>query len=450
LKFLVNQDDEVGQFLWDIHCDLLLYSANRIPEIADSVEAIDRAMQWGFNWEMGPFERWDAIGVRESVERMLEEGREIPAHVINMLESGRESFYDREDGTVYNLVTEKAEPLSPPAHNAITIPNLRATGKEVFGTKSAGVYDMGDGIALFEVRSKMNTLGREVIETLFKAFEEVPQRFDGLVLGNEGDNFSVGANLMEVMGALQQGDRTVVEEAVKGFQDAAVGLRYLPIPVVAAPYNRTLGGGTEFMMHADRVMAHHELYAGLVEMGVGLIPAGGGTTELLRRFMNRVSEDDNADPLPHLKDVFKIIGMAKVSESASQAKSIGYLNESDPIVMNKDLLLVSAKREARLMADRGYQPPAQPMIPVQGKTGFSALKLMMYIMEESGWITEYDAVVGEKIAYVLSGGNVSDPQEISEDALLALEREAFLDLLEDQRTLDRMEHMLKTGKPLRN
>lgn len=450
LKFLINQDDKVGRFLWDIHCDLLLYSANRIPEIADSVEAIDRAMQWGFNWDLGPFQRWDAIGVRESVERMQQEGKEVPQHVLNMLESGRETFYDHADGTVYNLANESIETLSPPAARAITIKGLSSDKKEVFGNQSAAVYDMGDGIALFEVRSKMNTLGNEVIQTLFKAFEDVPKRFDGMVIGNDGDNFSVGANLMEAMGALQQGQRSMVEQAVKNFQDAAVGLRYLPIPVVAAPFNRTLGGGTEFMMRADRVIAHHELYAGLVEVGVGLIPAGGGTTELLRRFMNRVSEDDNADPLPHLKDVFKIIGMAKVSDSAENAKAIGYLNESDPIVMNRDLLLKSAKQEARVMADRGYQPPAKPMIPVQGKTGFSALKLMLFIMEESGWITEYDAVVAEKVAYVLSGGNVSDAQEIPEDALLTLEREAFMDLLDDQRTLDRIEHMLKTGKPLRN
>jgi 3-hydroxyacyl-CoA dehydrogenase len=450
LKFLVNQDDEVGQFLWEIHCDLLLYAAHRIPEIADSVEAIDRAMQWGFNWELGPFQRWDAIGVRESVERMQEEGRDVPEHVLAMLESGRESFYDRDEGTVYNLASESAEPLSPPAQGAITIKGLKSDNKELFGNKSAAVYDMGDGIALFEMRSKMNTLGNEVVQTLLKAFEEVPKRFDGMVIGNDGDNFSVGANLMEAMGALQQGQRSQVEQAVKNFQDVAVGLRYLPIPVVAAPFNRTLGGGTEFMMRADRVIAHHELYAGLVEVGVGLIPAGGGTTELLCRFMNRVSEDDNADPLPHLKDVFKIIGMAKVSDSAAKAKQIGYLKESDPIIMNRDLLLAAAKQEARAMADRGYQPPAKPTIPVQGKTGFSALKLMMYIMKESKWITEYDAVVGEKVAYVLSGGNVSDPQEIPEDALLALEREAFMDLLDDQRTLDRIEHMLKKGKPLRN
>ncbi|MDX1642130.1 MAG: 3-hydroxyacyl-CoA dehydrogenase NAD-binding domain-containing protein, partial [Balneolaceae bacterium] len=327
LKYLVNQDDEVGQFLWEIHCDLLLYSANRIPEITESVEAIDRAMQWGFNWELGPFQRWDAIGVSESVKRMEEEGRQVPESVKKMVDNGRDSFY--KDGTVYNLVTGKAETIPPPAKDAITVSILKRENKEAWSNKSAGLYDMGDGIALFEFRTKQQTLGFELVESVEKAANVVKSRFDGLVIGHDNENFSYGANLAEAGKALKSGDFSRVKEAVENFQRVAVGLRYQPFPVVAAVFGRTFGGGVEFMMHCDKVIAHHELYAGLVELGVGLIPAGGGTKELLMRAINKVQESEDADPIPYLKHVFKTIGLAKVSKSAHEARNLGYLRESD-------------------------------------------------------------------------------------------------------------------------
>ncbi|MGK7370288.1 MAG: 3-hydroxyacyl-CoA dehydrogenase family protein, partial [Candidatus Halalkalibacterium sp. M3_1C_030] len=453
LKFMVNQDDKAGKFLWDIHCDLLLYSAHRIPEItpeASGLESIDRAMKWGFNWQMGPFERWDAIGVRESVKRMQEEGKEVPDSVIEMLESGRESFYDKEEGTVYNVATGKSEALSPPAKGALTVSSLQADGKEVMGNDSAGLYDMGDGIALFEFRTKQYTLGFELVQTLQKACEKVKEDFDALVISHDGDNFSYGADLMEAMGAWQKGQKDQVREAAKNFQDTAVGLRYQPFPVVVAPFGRTLGGGVEFMLHADKVVAHHELYAGLVEAGVGLIPAGGGTKEMLKRVMDGLVEDEQVDPIPNIKEIFKTIGMAKVSESAQKARNFGYLKDSDVIVMNRDLLITAAKEEARTLADVGYQPPAKPKIKVMGQKGLSSLKLMLYIMHEAKYITDYDKVVARKVAHVMSGGELSEPQEVPEDYLLRLEREAFIELLEDERTQARIEHMLKKGKPLRN
>lgn len=450
LRYLVQQDDKAGRFLWDIHCDLLLYSANRIPEITDSPEAIDRAMKWGFNWELGPFERWDAIGVRASVERMQEEGREVPECIIEMLESGRETFYDDENGTIYNLATGQAELLSPPAKGAQTVTYLKQKEAEVIGNDSAGLYDLGDGVALFEFRTKQYTLGFELIETLNQACEKVQTDFNALVISHDGDNFTYGANLMEAMKAWKQGRKDQVRAAAKNFQDTAVGLRYQPFPVVVAPFGRTLGGGVEFMLHADRVVAHHELYAGLVEVGVGLLPAGGGTKEMVYRVMQNLIDDEQVDPVPGIKDVFKTIGMAKVSDSAPKAKELRYLCDSDVIIMNRDLLLSVAKDEALTLANAGYQPPVRPKIKVLGRQGLSALKLMLYIMHEAGFITDYDKVVAGKVAWVMSGGDLSEPQEVPEEYILKMEREAFMQLLEDERTHARIEHMLKKGKPLRN
>lgn len=453
LKFMVNQDDKAGQFLWDVHCDLLLYSANRIPEItpkASGLESIDRAMKWGFNWELGPFERWDAIGVQESVERMQDEGLKVPKSVLQMLESGREQFYDREEHTVYNLASGEVEELTPPAKGAITVSSLQSANKEVISNDSAGLYDLGDGIALFEFRTKQYTLGMELVQSLQKACDIVKQDFDALVISHDGDNFTYGANLMEALEAWKKGEKDQVKKAINNFQNTAVGLRYQPFPVVVAPFGRALGGGVEFILHADKVVAHHELYAGLVEVGVGLLPAGGGTKELVYRTMQHIIDDEQANPGPYLKEMFKTIGMAKVSESAPKARSLGYLRDSDSIVMNRDLLISAAKEEARTLADVGYQPPAKPLVKVLGTQGFSALKLMLYIMHEANYITDYDKVVAEKVAWVMSGGELSEPQEVPEDYILELEREAFWELLHDERTQARIEHMLKKGKPLRN
>jgi 3-hydroxyacyl-CoA dehydrogenase len=271
-----------------------------------------------------------------------------------------------------------------------------------------------------------------------------------MVIGHDGDNFTYGANLMEAMEVWQKGNKARVREAVCNFQNTAVGLRYQPFPVVVAAFGRTLGGGVEFLLHADRVVAHHELYAGLVEAGVGLLPAGGGTKEMLHRVMQGLVDDDQVDPLPYIKEAFKTIGMAKISDSAPKARLLGYLRDSDRIVMNRDLLLAAAKDEARTMASHGYRPPAKPTIKVLGRQGLSALKVMLYIMHEAEFITDYDKIVAEKIAWVMSGGDLSEPQEVPEDYILKLEREAFLELLEDKRTHARIEHMLKKGNPLRN
>lgn len=449
LKFLVNQDDKAGKFLWEIHCDLLLYSANRIPEITESVEAIDRAMQWGFNWELGPFQRWDAIGVRESVKRMISEGREVPDSLQEMLDNGRDSFYNS-DGTVYNLATGEVDELSPPAKGAVTVSGLKKDANEIWGNKSAGLYDMGDGIALFEFRTKQQTLGFELVRSLDHACDIVSEQFEGLVIGHDNENFSYGANLGEAGQALKDGDFDKVREAVENFQSVAVGLRYQPFPVVSAVSGRCFGGGVEFMMHSDRVVAHHELYCGLVELGVGLIPAGGGTKELLLRAMEKVQQSEDADPLPYLKDAFKTIGLAKVSDGAPKARELGYLRDTDMIVMHRDLLLKTAKQQARAMANAGYRPPAEPKVKLMGKTGKSVLDITLFIMTEAKWASPYDKVLAGKVAGIMTGGDLSEPQDLLESYVLKLEREAILECFKDERTHKRMEHMLKTGKPLRN
>lgn len=448
LEYLVYCDDKAGHILWKIHCDLLLYSANRIPEITESVEAIDRAMKWGFNWELGPFERWDAIGVRKSAERMEAEGLEVPLSVKKMLDSGRESFY--QDGTVYNLMTGQEESLSPPAVGAITVSSLQKQNKEVWGNSSAGLYDMGDGVALLEFRTKQQTLGFEAVQSVEKACETVKDQFRALVIGHDHENFSYGANLSEAGHALKKGDFSTIKDAVENFQRVAVGLRYQPFPVVAAVSGRAFGGGVEFMMHTDKVVAHHELYCGLVELGVGLIPAGGGTKELLLRAMQDVRSSESADPLPYLKHAFKTIGLAKVSDSAHKARELGYLRDTDQIIMNRDLLLSAAKQQAKILADAGYQPPAEPFITIQGQTGYSVLNIMLYIMTEGGFATPYDKVLTEKVARVMTGGDISEAQQVPESYILKLEREAIMECFKDKRTHERMEHMLKTGKPLRN
>ncbi len=403
-------------------------------------------MKWGFNWELGPFERWDALGIDEVIDRIKEEGIPVPAIITEMKNAGFDSFY--KDGKVYDPISKSMKDENPSAAGEIKVAALKKENKAVMENDSAALYDMGDGVALFEFKTRNATLGFELVQTLENALDVVAKGFDAMVIGHDGDSFAFGANLMEAMQANKSGDWEKVVAAVTNFQRTAVALRYAPFPVVAAPFGRTLGGGTEFCLYSDKIVAHHELYMGLVEVGVGLIPAGGGSTELLKRGMNKLEE--GADPLPYVREAFKTMGMAKVSDSAHKARELGFLKESDTIVMNRDLQLSIAKEEAISMVKAGYQSPAKTDIKVLGETALSAMKLMLYVMHESKFITDYDKVVVERLAFVLAGGDLSEAQKVSEDYLLKLEREAILDCLKDDRTLARMEHMLKTGKPLRN
>ncbi|MFP8490286.1 3-hydroxyacyl-CoA dehydrogenase/enoyl-CoA hydratase family protein [Gracilimonas sp. Q87] len=446
LKFLVNSEGKIGDFLWNVHRDLLMYAANRIPEITDSPLSIDRAMQWGFNWEMGPFERWDALGLQETADRIEREDKEVPELISDMLSEGITHFYS--DGKVYDPQSKAMIDIPPQAKGEIKVSNLKKDRVSVMENDSAALHDMGDGVAIFEFKTPHSTLGAELVESLYNSLSLVKADFEALVISHDRDNFAFGANLKEALSAKQNGDSDSVVDAVNNFQKTAVALKYAPFPVITAPFGKTLGGGVEFCLYADKVVAHHETYMGLVEVGVGLIPAGGGTTEMLRRAMNKL--EGEADPLAFIREVFKTIGMAKVSESAYLAKELGYLRATDTIVMNRDLLIKTAKEEAINLVKAGYQSPAETPVKVLGKTAFAAMKLMLHVMHEGKYITDYDQVVAERVAYVLAGGDLSEAQEVPESYLLKLEREAILECLQDDRTLARIKHMLKKGKPLRN
>ena len=446
LKFLSFDNSEIGNFVWETQRDLLLYTANRVPEISSSIESIDRAMRWGFNWELGPFERWDALGVDAVSEKLKAEGIEIPDLIFNLKNAGYNSFY--KEGQVFDPVSKTMVTQTPNAEGELTIDAIRNKKTPFFENDSAALLDMGDGIALFEFKTKNATLGFELVKSLENCLDSVEKHFKALVISHDGNNFAYGANLMEAVQAVQSGKFEDVVAAVTNFQRTAVKLRYASFPVVAAPFGMTLGGGTEFVLYSDRIVAHHELYMGLVEVGVGLIPAGGGTTELLKRAMNKLEPE--ADPLPFIREAFKTIGLAKVSDSAYMAKELGFLRDEDLIVMNRNLLLAIAKEEALSMVEAGYQPPAKEPVMIQGEKALSVMKTMLYVMHEARYATDYDKVVSGRVAHVLAGGDLSEPQEVSEDYLFKLEREAILECFKDKGTHARIEHMLKTGKPLRN
>jgi 3-hydroxyacyl-CoA dehydrogenase len=446
LRFLCNKEDRIGSFVWEVQRDLLLYAANRMGEITDSISAVDRAMKWGFNWEIGPFERWDALGGEKVVEKLKAENIEIPAVVTQLLDAVYTSFYN--NGKVFDPL--KGVMMKQPAfaEGQLSLSEIIENKNPVLQNDSAALHDAGDGVAIFEFKTKNATLGFELVSTLEKSLSIVEDQFEALILYHDGDSFAYGANLMEAVSALKQGDHQAVKDAVDTFQRTALKLRYAPFPVVAAPFGKTLGGGTEFVLYSDRTVAHYELYMGLVEVGVGLIPAGGGTTELLKRAMKKVESE--ADPLPYVREVFKTIGLAQVSDSAHKAKDLGFLRDEDVIVMNRDLLLATAKSEAIAMINSGYQPPAKVPVKVQGTKALSVMDTMLYIMYEAGYATDYDKVMSRRVAEILAGGPLSEPQHVDEEHLLTMERNAIMKCFGDERTHQRIEHMLTKGKPLRN
>lgn len=445
LRFLVNSDTREGHFVWEVQRQLMLYAANRVPEISNSIEAIDRAMKWGFNWELGPFERWDAIGIEEACERISKQGMEIPILIQEMLDEGITNFY--KDGKVYDPISKSMIQIPQQSTKEITKSSVYRN-KAIFENNSAALHDLGDGIALFEFRTKNATLNTELVQSLEQSISIIQEDYEGMVISHWGANFAFGADLMEAITKYKQGDIQGVYKTVDDFQRTAVALRYAPFPVVVAPFGMALGGGAEFIMYSDKVVAHHELYMGLVEVGVGLIPAGGGTTELLKRAMHNLPAE--ADQLPFIKEVFKTIGLAKVSESAEMAKKMMLLPSDTIIEMNRNNLLSTAKDVALSMINEGYHPPRRMEIPVLGKKAESTLNLMLYVMNEAGFATDYDKVVTGRVAKILSGGGVLEPQMVSEEYVLGLEREAIYECLNDERSQARIEHMLKTGKPLRN
>jgi 3-hydroxyacyl-CoA dehydrogenase len=453
LKALVWGKDRVGAFLWKTMSRTLSYAAKRIPEIADTVVEVDRAMRWGFSWELGPFEAWDAIGVEKSVARMKEEGLPIPENVQKLLDSGAKSFYKQQDGQefYFDFATTQYVPLNP-IPGTILLKSVKDRTGVIKKNPGASLIDIGDGVACLEFHSKMNAIGGDTLQMLKQALAEVEKNFVGLVIGNQGVNFSVGANVMLMLMEAQEENWEELDMMVRAFQSSIMSVRYSPKPVVVAPFNMVFGGGCEFVLHADRVRAAAETYIGLVEVGVGIIPAGGGTKEMLVRTLDSIPKSmTDADPFPFVKRAFETIALAKVATSAEEARTLNMLDEDDTISMNSDRLIADAKKEVLALAETGYiEPQPRTDILALGLPALSTLKLGIHQMKRGGYISDHDAEIGTQLAKILTGGDLNHPTRVSEQYLLDLEREAFLSLIGTRKTQERMAHMLKTGKPLRN
>ncbi len=452
LRTLFSGKDRAASFLWQTTAALLLYSARRIPEISEDIVNIDRAMRWGYNWELGPFEMWDALGVRESVERMRREKMEIPAPVERLLTAGRGSFYVSNHGERgYFDFASGVHRDVPQDPEVILLPALKERQNVIRSNAGATLLDLGDGVACLEFHSKMNAIGTDTIQMMKTAIREVETNFEGLVIGNQGEHFSAGANLALLLLEAQEENWDEIELTLRSFQSVALLLRYSTKPVVAAPFGMTLGGGCETCLAADRVRASAETYMGLVEVGVGLIPAGTGCKEMVLRAMEMLPAGAEADFFPLLRRVFETIALAKVSGSAAEARRMRFLRICDGITPNRDRLIHDAKVTVLDMVREGYVCP-EPRVDMiaLGEPALAALKLGVHLMLRGGYISEYDAHIGTKLARVLTGGQEPRMTRVSEQHFLDLEREVFLSLLGERRTQERIQHMLKTGKPLRN
>ncbi len=427
-----------------------LYSARRLGEICDDAAAIDRGVRWGFNWELGPFEAWDAIGFRKVVERLRQEGHELPAWVSALYESGAESIY-RETATGIEAPTATpGQYVVPPTDpRTYDFELLRRTGKEVKRNPGASLLDLGDGVLGLEFHSKMNAIGQDTISMIMTACQEAERNWQALVVTNGAENFSVGANLMLLLMSAQEGDWQDIDQIVRQFQAAGNRIEQCQVPVVTAPHGLTLGGGCEMTMAANAVRAAAETYIGLVEFGAGVIPAGGGCTRLYKR--NLAGLPDSKDVYPALKKTFETIGKAQVATSAEEGVELGFLRPGDSWSMNRDHLAADAKELALALARAGFRPPQpDPAIPVMGHGGEALIDSVLYNMQEGGWISEHDRKIGRELARILGGGDVPGPTTVSEQQMLDLERESFLRLMGERKTLERMQQILKTGKPLRN
>jgi 3-hydroxyacyl-CoA dehydrogenase len=452
LGFLLDKADEDrgARYLRDTLLPSLAYAARRVPEIADSLVEVDHAVEWGFGYELGPFRAWDAIGVAGGVARMEALGIEVPPWVKEMLAAGHQSFY--RDGQVYSPLVGAYQPV-PADPEVLDLDRLKAEGAEVAGNGSASLVDLGDGVLCFELHAPASAIDAAVVELGARAAKELEGGdWNGLVIASQARNFCVGANLGEVGMAAYQGLYDQVGEAAKGLQDTLMSLRYAPRPVVAAPHGQTLGGGAEIVLAADRVVAALETYIGLVEVGVGIVPAGGGCKELLRRVVSpamRAAPD--APPLPFVQRVFETIGLAKVATSAVEARELGFLEEHDVIVLDADHQLAAAKREVLDLSD-AYQPPAREDATVYaaGRPVLAALELAVQTLQWAGQAGPHDGVVARQLARVLCGGELSLGQWVPEQHILDLEREAFLALLREPKTMERIQAFLTTGKVVRN
>jgi 3-hydroxyacyl-CoA dehydrogenase len=463
-----QKGDKAQQFLWAALSEMCLYAARRVPEISDHVVDVDRSLRWGFAWELGPFEIMDAIGIKAFAAQVHKEGRTLPPVLEKVLASGRKGFYESEKGTttVFDICSGASKKVEEP-NGVIILKSLKDAGREVERNSGASLIDLGDGVVCCEFHAKMNAIGADLIAMLHKGLKRLEKDFDAMVIANQAVNFSVGANLMLVLVGAQEQEWDELHMAVKQFQNINLAIKYAPKPVVAAPQGLALGGGCEVSLHAAKIQAAAEAYIGLVEAGVGLIPGGGGTKEMMIRanehasgtgFSLSSSPESDLDLFHALKPVFEAIAMAKVGTSAEECRDLGYLRREDGVSMNRDRLVADAKEAALSLVRGGYKPLAATwqegaqttQIKVLGEQFLAGAKLAIHMMLRAGYASEYDAHVGRKLANILAGGALTSPQLVSEQYVLDLEREAFVSLCGEKKTQERIAHTLKTGKPLRN
>lgn len=432
LKAILAGESEECKFVWEITKNILLYSARKVPEITIDYKLIDKAMFWGYNWELGPFQMWDVIGVQESIERMKKEGETIPQWVLDRLDEGKDRFHEENDVEVPYVIINSSK------------------NKVIRENKDAALIDIGDDVLCLDFNTKGNTITDKVMDIMHEAVKETERNYKGLVIGNEGKNFSIGANLMMISNLALKKDQAALEQLVDRFQKANMALKYCKNPVIAAPYGMTLGGGAEIVMHSHGVTPSVETYMGLVEIGVGLVPVGGGTKELLARNMENLEKPSSTEMMNILKRVWKRIATAVVSGSAYEAVNNGFIRKTDRIIMNKDYIINEAKKTVLTMYDNGFTPLQKKHIPVLGAKGRAAIQYEISFMRSGKFISDYDAYLDDKLAYILTGGDVPEGTMVTEEQILKLEKEVFISLCGEEKTLKRIEHMLKTGKPLRN
>ncbi len=448
IAVVLSGTDKAARFAEKVTLATLAYSSRRLGEIADDYVNIDKALRWGFAWDVGPFETWDAYGVKKGVDRMKELGLKVAAWVEEMLVSGRKSFYGADD-TFWDVKSKKAVKI-PRSPRHLTIEIIKRGHKTLAENESASLRDMGDGVLLLEFHSKMNTVDDQNTALMHQAVDEAEKNFQALVVGNDGANFGAGANIGALLMLVGSEEWEMVRKMISEFQSANQRLRYSSIPVVTAPFGLTLGGGAEITMAGNAIQAAAELYIGLVEVGVGLIPGGGGNLQLMRNVFGQAAGSKDFDPLPFLKKLFLTIGTAKVATSAEEAREAGFLSVQDGISMNRDFLLSDAKERALGMARSGFRPPRQTGFYLPGRSGAATIDMLLYDMQLNHQISEHDRLIGKKLAGVLTGGDTSAGTLITEQQLLDLEREAFLSLCGEKKSQERIMFMLEKGKPLRN
>jgi 3-hydroxyacyl-CoA dehydrogenase len=452
IRFLCSAADPAGQFAWKHLSSVLCYAATRIPEIADDVVTVDNGMKWGYNWALGPFETWDALGVQQTAARLEKEGRPVPGLVQDLLRAGKTSFYQQSGAKLYYFAPAQKDHLPyEESPKAIHLPRLHQDNRVVRQNAGASLVDLGDGVACLEFHTKMNVIGGDQLRMLREGLEEVRRNFAGMVIGNQGEHYSAGANLMLLITQIQNQEWDEVDLSIRQFQKATSGLRYFEKPVVAACHGYTLGGGCETQLGCDHVILAAETYLGLPEVGVGLIPAAHGTKEMLIRCTEQIARAEDADYFAGVRFAWETIGLAKISTSAREAIRLKYVRPGEStVILNKEWLIGEAKAKVLQLAPSYRAPLPRTDLPAIGQTGIAQFKCLLYQMRQAGQVSAHDEKIGTKLAHILCGGDLSWTHFVTEQYILDLEREVFLSLCGEPKTLERIKHTLKTGKPLRN